>query len=152
MHIDDIAIRKADLNDLEQVRSCVRTAYAKYIPRIGKEPAPMSANFACEIAEQQIFLATFDQQVVGCVSFYPRRDHMFLRSLAVRPECTGNGIGKKLVRYVEDSARRESYRAIELYTNEAMIENLAMYPKWGYVEIDRKEEDGFRRVYFRKLV
>jgi hypothetical protein len=31
-----------------------------------------------------------------------------------------------------------------------MVENLAYYPRLGYVEYDRRREDGFDRVYFRK--
>jgi len=27
---------------------------------------------------------------------------------------------------------------------------MAYYPKLGYLEIDRREEDGFSRVYYRK--
>jgi hypothetical protein len=38
------------------------------------------------------------------------------------------------------------------YTNEAMSENLAYYPRHGYTETHRAEEDGFRRAYFHKLL
>jgi hypothetical protein len=31
-----------------------------------------------------------------------------------------------------------------------MTENLAYYPRRGFVEIGRRVEDGFRRVYFSK--
>ncbi len=31
-----------------------------------------------------------------------------------------------------------------------MTENLAYYPRHGYAETHRAEQDGFRRVFFRK--
>jgi len=33
-----------------------------------------------------------------------------------------------------------------------MVENLALYAKLGFVETERRVEDGFRRVYFSKAL
>jgi hypothetical protein len=41
---------------------------------------------------------------------------------------------------------------VELYTNALMTENLRYYPRLGYVEYDQRRENGFDRVYFRKMV
>jgi hypothetical protein len=41
---------------------------------------------------------------------------------------------------------------IRLYINEAMTENLAYYRRRSYTETHRAEQDGFRRVFFRKPV
>ena len=41
---------------------------------------------------------------------------------------------------------------MDLYTNAAMRENLSLYPRLGWVETDRRTEDGFERVYFEKPV
>jgi hypothetical protein len=40
--------------------------------------------------------------------------------------------------------------AVHLYTNEKMTDNLSIYPKLGYVEVARRTENGFNRVYFEK--
>jgi hypothetical protein len=37
-----------------------------------------------------------------------------------------------------------------LYTNAAMSENLALYPRLGYREVDRRRDAGFDRVFFAK--
>ena len=39
---------------------------------------------------------------------------------------------------------------MRLYTNARMTENLSLYPHLGYVEVERREEDGFDRVFFEK--
>jgi hypothetical protein len=50
------------------------------------------------------------------------------------------------------NTRRLRLPEIRLYTNEAMTENLAYYPRRGYTETHRAAEDGFNRVFFRKPV
>ena len=37
-----------------------------------------------------------------------------------------------------------------LVTHEVMTENQAIYARLGYVEIDRRAEDGYRRIYMEK--
>lgn len=39
--------------------------------------------------------------------------------------------------------------AVERSTPEAMTENVAFYPRLGFVEVNRRIDHGFRRVYFR---
>lgn len=48
------------------------------------------------------------------------------------------------------AARRLELAAVHLYTNERMIDNLSIYPRLGYVEVERRLEDGFKRVFFEK--
>jgi hypothetical protein len=57
-----------------------------------------------------------------------------------------------LIGFCEEAAWRQGFGKVQLYTNEKMTENLSIYPKLGYVEIDRRTENGFNRVYFEKAV
>ena len=52
--------------------------------------------------------------------------------------------------HAESEARRLGYGHLDLYTHERMTENIAMYERIGYVEVDRRTERGFPRVYMRK--
>ncbi len=112
----------------------------------------MHADFARQIAMGQVHVALFESSFAGYVVSYRELDHLHLENLAVLPAQVGKGIGKRLVEFVEQAAREQGLNAVELYTNEAMIENLLMYPKLGYLETDRKRQAGFDRVFFRKLV
>ena len=145
-------IRKASTDDLADVQSCARAAYSKYVERMNGEPAPMHANFAIQIAEGHVYVATSESSFVGYVVFYTEGDHLHLENVAVLPEQAGKGIGKRLIEHVESAAKQAGLKAVELYTNETMTENLGMYPKLGYVETARKLQDGFSRVFFRKPV
>jgi hypothetical protein len=40
--------------------------------------------------------------------------------------------------------------SLRLYTNEAMVENLALYPRLGFRDDERRAEHGLRRVYYSK--
>jgi ribosomal protein S18 acetylase RimI-like enzyme len=86
------------------------------------------------------------------VVFYVEDDHIHLESVAVLPSRSGKGVGKRLIDHAEQFAQQAGLKAVELYTNEAMAENLAMYSKLGYQVIGRKIQAGFHRVFFRKPV
>ena len=51
------SIRAAAPEDLDAIRRIARAAYAPYVPRIGREPAPMVADFAAAIAAGQVWVA-----------------------------------------------------------------------------------------------
>lgn len=155
MTIRPMNIRKAAQPDLDGVRDCARQAYALYVPRMGKEPAPMVADFAAQIRAGKLHVVELeggelDGRVAGFVVLYPRGDHLHVENVAVLPAAQGKGVGKALLAFAEDEARRLGLPAVELYTNVKMTENQAFYPALGYVETDRREEDGFSRVFYRK--
>ena len=152
MDAPPVQIRLATTDDLADIQSCARVAYAKYVDRMGRTPAPMIADFASQIELGQACVALSDSSFAGYVVFYTDKDHILLENVAVFPAHAGKGIGKRLIEYAEQSGRDQGLHAVELYTNEAMTENLAMYPKLGYVEINRKRQDGFNRVFFRKPI
>lgn len=145
-------IRPAGPDDLDAVRRIARTAYASYVPRIGREPAPMVADFAASIAAGQVWVA--GAPVAGFVVAYPRDepggDHWHLENVAVDPAAQGTGLGGALIAHVEALARAAGARAVELYTNAQMTENRSLYPRLGYAETGRRMEDGFDRVFYCK--
>lgn len=145
-----VSIRPALETDLEDIRCCAQRAYAKYTARMDRRPAPMDAEFADQIAKGAVHVAKDESRFAGYVVFYPERDHIHLESVAVLPEYSGRGVGRLLIEHVECTAREAGYKAVELYTNGAMTENLVIYPKMGYVEVNRRFDAGFDRVFFRK--
>lgn len=147
-----VDIRPALQTDLADVQACARKAYAKYLERMNRKPAAMHADFASQIAKGFVVVATYESRFAGYVVFYSDYDHVHLENLAVVPEYSGGGLGKRLIQHVESMAKESGYRAVELYTNEAMSEDLAMYPKLGYTEVCRRREAGFSRVFFRKQI
>jgi ribosomal protein S18 acetylase RimI-like enzyme len=148
----EMAIRRARSDDREAIEACVRAAYEKYVPRIGKEPAPMRADYAALIAQGIVSVIADASAVRGVAVCFPNEDHFFLENIAIDPAYQGQGLGQSLMRFVEEEARAVGMNEIRLYTNEMMTENLAYYPRLGYEEIERRIEDGYRRVYLRKML
>lgn len=145
-----MSIRLANLSDLDSVKDCAEQAYAHYVPRMGKEPAPMVADFGAQIEAGQVYVIVSGGKVAGFIVLYRRHDHLHIENVAVSPSHQGLGLGRALLSFAEEEAERRSLQAIELYTNVKMTENLKLYPRLGYREIDRREEGGFSRVFYRK--
>lgn len=144
-----IAMRAATAIDADVIGVIARTAYSKYVPRMGQAPAPMSADFAAHIARDTVVVVESDEQVRGYMIAWPEADAYFIDNIAVDPEAQGRGLGRRLIEYAVSEAQRLGLRALCLYTNVAMTENLAMYRRIGFVEMHRAVENGFNRVYMR---
>ena len=143
-------IRRALKSDLHAIQTCAMAAYSMYIDRIGREPAPMVADFSASIEREQLHVLEQETKVVGFVVFYVKQDHVHLENIAVDPGYQQCGFGTRLVEFAEQQARTDGYARIELYTNAKMTENLGLYPRLGYQQFDRRVEDGFDRLYFKK--
>lgn len=145
-------IRPARMTDLSGVRRCAEAAYSPYVPRIGRPPAPMVADFSRLIGEGKVHVLDDGGAVAGFAVFYPRGDHVHLENVAIHPDFQHRGHGVRLVAHVEQLAAAAGAKAVELYTNARMTENLSLYPRLGYAETGRRHEDGFDRVFFRKVL
>jgi ribosomal protein S18 acetylase RimI-like enzyme len=146
------AIRRASAGDAAAAAEITSAAYRPYIERIGREPAPMGADFDALIAAGAVWVATDHDRVVGVLVLRLQDTALLLESVAVDPACQGRGIGRSLIDHAEQVARDAGLGAVELYTNAHMTENLRLYPSLGYDLVDRRREDGFDRVFFRKLL
>jgi ribosomal protein S18 acetylase RimI-like enzyme len=142
-------IRLATPADLGAIRACAEAAYARYIPRIGRRPAPMDADYATLIADGCVWVAG-DGAALAYAAFWPLGDHLYLDAIAVLPEAAGQGLGRALMDHAEGVARAQGLGAIRLYTNAAMTENLTLYPYLGFNQTGRRVTHGFDRVYFEK--
>jgi ribosomal protein S18 acetylase RimI-like enzyme len=147
-----LTVRPAAEPDVPVLAAIAAEAYRVYVPRIGREPAPMTADYAEAVRSGLTWAAVRDDEVVGLLVLAVRPDHLLLENVAVLPSAQGAGVGARLLALAEDEARARGLREIRLYTNEAMTENLAYYPRRGYAETHRAVQDGFRRVFFTKPV
>jgi ribosomal protein S18 acetylase RimI-like enzyme len=112
----------------------------------------MIADYAQAVRDGRVWVAVDNRVLVGLAVLILQPDHLLLENIAVSPSAQGQGIGTRLLALAEDHARRHGMSEVRLYTNEAMTENLAYYLRRGYIETHRAEQDGFRRVFFRKVV
>ena len=143
-------LRRAGERDAEAVAACVCAAYRRYVRRIGKRPGPMREDYRRVVRERTVTVAEEEGKIVGVLVVGPARRGFLLDNVAVHPAVQGRGVGRALLAYAEGEAKRGGHRSIWLYTHERMTENRALYERIGYVEVARRTEHGFPRVYLRK--
>ena len=148
----DMEIRRARSADVPAIRAVVEAAYAKYVPRIGRAPAPVTANYRALVAAGEAWVGVSQERVVGILVIRALGDALELENVAVDPAWQGRGHGRRLIAFAERRALELGLHEVTLYTNEAMTENLRLYPKLGFVETGRRVEDGYRRVFFRRFL
>lgn len=147
-----LTLRLATPSDVPAITALVRAAYLLYVDRIGREPAPMGADYAAAVAASQVRLAFRDEQLLGVLVTEVHDDHLQIENVAVAPGQQGTGIGARLLDAAEEQARALGLGELRLYTNARMTENLSYYPRRGYREVARRVEDGFDRVYFSRTL
>jgi len=147
-----VTVRRAAPADVPALYVVVHEAYLLYVPRIGRMPAPMTADYSAAVQSGQAWVAEADGQVLGLLVLVVNQGYLLIENIAVLPSAQRRGIGARLLTLAEDEARVNGLGEIRLYTNEGMTENLAYYPRHGYRETRRAEEHGFRRVFFSKVL
>ena len=129
----------------------VGEAFSVYIERLGVTPWPMRSDYAEVIGRGETWVAVdAADDVAGVLVLERNDDHLLLDVIAVRRAERGSGVGYALMLHAESVARELGLPEVRLYTNEKMSENLAYYPRLGYVETGREEVSGFHRVNLRK--
>jgi ribosomal protein S18 acetylase RimI-like enzyme len=84
------------------------------------------------------------------LTLYSRDDHLLVENIAVHPAAQGHGLGRVLMSFAEEEAAHRRLTRMALVTHEVMTENQAIYTRLGYTEVERRAEDGYRRIYMEK--
>jgi GNAT superfamily N-acetyltransferase len=144
-------IRRAQPADRAVVERIVRDAYGTYVERIGKPPGPMLDDYAALIADGVIsVLEDSNGTIAAIIVLLPKPDHLLLDNIAVGPDRQGQGLGRLLMAFAEDEARRLGHAELRLYMHEKMTENIALYGRLGFVETGRGQQAGYNRVFMTK--
>jgi len=145
-------IRLASLEDTAAISSCVAEAYQGYVRRIGRPPASMERDFRSDIDQGNVYVCESAGEIVGIMVVRECPDHVEVSSLAVRPNSQRQGFGRSLMSVAEGRASSRGLSAVRLYTNAALPEVVRYYERLGYVQYDRRTDDGYDRVFFEKDV
>ncbi|MEU6680774.1 GNAT family N-acetyltransferase [Streptomyces sp. NPDC046853] len=144
------AIRPATAADVPAVRAVTEAAYHPYIERIGVVPVPMEADHAAEVAAGRVYVT--GDPVIGVLVLVPYEDHLFLDSIAVHPGAAGQGVGRRLLAFVDERARALGLPEVRLYTNAMMWENQRLYPRYGYEMVERRVDGPYDRYHYKKTL
>jgi len=135
--IEPLSLRRAVAADAGAVLALTRLSYAKWVPLIGREPKPMTADYERAIARHMIDLWEESGELLALIEMIAEADCLLIENIAVRPGLQGHGIGDKLLHHAERLAHSLGFDNVRLYTNAAFESNLRFYVRRGYVEFQR---------------
>ena len=128
-------IKKATKKDLKEIAKLMRTEFAK--PPF-KEKASLNAvlkslNFYMKIGK--IYTAQIKQKIIGIIIFkeeqFWKGRIILIEDLAIDEKVKKQGIGKKLVNYVESHAKKRKAKFIGFITHKKS-NAVKFYQKQGY--------------------
>jgi GNAT superfamily N-acetyltransferase len=149
---DKEELRQGLATDVAAIRDLTRAAYAKWVPVIGREPKPMTADYAEALRKHRFDLLYLEGELAALIETIRGADHLLIENVAVAPPFWGRGFGRKLIAHAEKMAASAGLSETRLYTNKLFAENIQLYSKVGY-RVDREEAfKGGVVVHMRKPV
>jgi ribosomal protein S18 acetylase RimI-like enzyme len=133
-----ISVRLGGRADAEAISALTRQAYAKWVAVIGREPVPMTVDYAQAVAHHRFDLLHAGDRLAALIETVPQDGELLIVNVAVRPEFQGRGFGVRLLHLAEDLAVAADLAGTRLYTNQLFVGNLRLYAALGY-EVEREE-------------
>lgn len=125
--------------DAPAIRDLTRSAYAKWVPVIGREPLPMTVDYVEAVRKHRFDLLYVDGTLAALIETVAESDHLLIENVAVSPPFQGRGLGRKMLAHAETLAASSGLSEIRLYTNKRFAENVRLYSRLGY-RVDKEEE------------
>jgi ribosomal protein S18 acetylase RimI-like enzyme len=147
-----LTFRRATAADAAAARNLTREAYAKWVPVIGREPKPMTADFDAAIRDHRVDLLCRGEQVVALIETIAEPEALLIENVAVSPAYQGRGLGQRLMAHAERLATAMGYGEIRLYTNARFVENVALYQRLGYAMTREEPFLGGRVTHMSKTL
>jgi GNAT superfamily N-acetyltransferase len=144
-----VRIRPAEPDDIVTIGEIVQRAYGVYIERIGMRPGPMDDDYGDQVRRGLVHVAEDGEALVGLIVLVEDGGRLVIENVAVDPARQGEGLGRRLLEFAEQTARRAGIGTVALYTHEKMSENIALYARLGYEEDERRRVEAFSRVFAR---
>ncbi len=132
-----ISIREANPREIEQLVPILLQA----------EESEPALRWSLANLVDAVYRMDDDDDVVGAASVRWRGDPCEIMELAIAPRRQGQGLGKQLVRWLLDEARRREKGVMLVGTANSSIANIAFYQKCGF-RMDTVRQDYFR--YYRE--
>lgn len=138
-----VSMRLAGPADAAAIAALTREAYAKWVPVAGREPWPMTVDYADALTRHRFDLLFAGGELAALIETLPEGDELLIENVAVRPAFQRRGFGRRLLKLAEDLAAAAGLKGTRLYTNKLFDENVRLYASLGYT-IEREEALGDR--------
>ena len=148
---------KASLSQHEAIVRLMRSAFAPYVRKLGREPrAGPYPPLEAALRRGDVYVGLDETGIVGVVAISRRGGEMVIEQLGVEPARQRAGIGGWLLEQIEQTARHDQMKALSLLTAEMMCGLLRLYTRHGFL-VTRKAlpahgGDEHLRVHMKKLL
>jgi len=139
-------IRLASGDDAPAIAALVERAYLPWIAIAERRPRPMDDDFAKRCAVGHAYVMEDNGELLGVAIIENMPGYLFLHNVAVDPGRHSQGVGRELMQFVENEARRRNLPEVQLTTLEGMARNVSIYERLGYVITARLNVGKFDRL------
>jgi DNA-binding MarR family transcriptional regulator/GNAT superfamily N-acetyltransferase len=135
-------------------RYCVRCYFDELSARFetGFDPARSIPAAEEELRSPQGYfvLATLNGQPVGCGALKCHAGYGEIKRMWTAPSARGLGIGRRILAYLEELARKRSLPLLRLETNRTLTEAQALYRSSGFREVSAFNDELYAHHWFEK--
>lgn len=141
-------ILEATISDAEKIEKLVNSAYRGDSSKKGwtteadlLDGVRIDTTSIHELITNEnskIFIYKINRDLQGCVNIIANNAVLYLGMLTVDPELQNSGIGKKLLRYVEEYAVQNLFTSIEMTVISQRSELIAWYERHGFQKTGEK--------------
>ena len=145
---EEVKIREARHNEADAIHRVLAAAFRGLRGRGYRFQALEAAILPPEEVNRRIanrdhvLVAEDGGQIAGTATGIEEHESLHVCSVAVHPDWQGRGIGQRLMKALEDIARRHKCNKLWLQTAWAMTEAIALYEKVGY------RQEGYQPRHF----
>ena len=87
-------------------------------------------------------------KILGCVEFHREKEKLYLGMLTVLPLLQGKGIGKELMKAVEEEAKNQKCKSVFMTVISVRKELIDWYKRHGYMDTGERKPFGFNDPRF----
>lgn len=132
-----VEVRRATVSDAAALTEVVRAAYAPF-RAAGLRLPEVEAGIAEAITDAPVWVAVEGAAIIGGVIVRHSDTSTMVENLAVHPDASGKGVGRRLLRAVEQWARQLGFPGLHLATHVDMAATIAFYRHLGWHEVGRE--------------
>lgn len=153
--VNEYAISKARLKDLQEILLLQHLAYQSEAALLDNYDIPPLKQTLDEMIEEYhrgtiLKMVDADGLIIGSIRAWETNGTVHVGKLMVRPDYRHHGYGTKLLGEIEKHCPQKRY---ELFTSTRSIDNIRLYQRMGYREINRRSiDDRLDFVYMEKVI
>lgn len=89
------------------------------------------------------YIAMENDTLLGCIFCKPEPETLYIGKLAIAPQAQGKGVGRMLLAAATVLARDLQKPVIRLETRIELVENQAIFARWGFVKTAETAHAGY---------